>query len=400
MLPITEIHYRGFKGLQHQTIKLDAVNVLTGINNVGKSTALSAIRLLDVALRFAKRRSPAQLMTPMGSRLGYVIPTDSLSTSLENVHTDLMDIDTTVEVVLAGGGRVVLWFPPAGGLIFFVADGLATPRTPAGFKAAIPLEVVQVPILGPLEHDEPLVQPETVRNGLSSHRASRHFRTYWHHNPEGFGAFADLVARTWPGMQVEPPELTLGQAGGVVHMYCRERGATRELYWCGFGFQVWCQLLVHVSRARPGTVLVVDEPETYLHPIVQRQLLGIMRGTGAQIVLATHSATLIASALPGEVVSVCRDDRVAGRHASSGAQLCFELGLLPIGGPGDPPSEGGTPAARRAGGQVVDTAQRDPIPMARARSAPGSTWPCTECGNIQDEGHARTCALGRPESAR
>ena len=110
-------------------------------------------------------------------------------------------------------------------------------------------------------------------------------------------------------MEIEPPELTVGLKGGILFMYCRENRLTRELYWCGFGFQIGCQLLTHISRARPGDVLIVDEPETYLHPRVQRQLLQILRETGAQVVLATHSATLIASAQAGDVVGIERNQR-------------------------------------------------------------------------------------------
>ena len=72
-------------------------------------------------------------------------------------------------------------------------------------------------------------------------------------------------------------------------MFCLEDRMTRELYWAGFGFQIWCQLLTHVSRAKDATLLIVDEPEVYLHPDVQRQLLGILRDTGPDIVFATHS---------------------------------------------------------------------------------------------------------------
>ena len=83
------------------------------------------------------------------------------------------------------------------------------------------------------------------------------------------------------------------------------------------------------SEVPPGDVLVVDEPETYLHPRVQRQLLQILRETGAQVVLATHSATLIASAQTGEVAGVERTRRSLRRYEETGTPLCEKLGLLP-----------------------------------------------------------------------
>ena len=108
-------------------------------------------------------------------------------------------------------------------------------------------------------------------DGLSTHRASRHFRSYWHYNPEGFEDFAALIARTWPGMAIKAPELD--HSTGELTMFCLEERMTREIYWVGFGFQIWCQLLTHLSRAAENALVVVDEPEVYLHPDVQRQLL-------------------------------------------------------------------------------------------------------------------------------
>ncbi len=336
---ICELRFERFKTLRSQTIPLEGMNILTGVNNAGKSTALSGLRLLDAALRFAGHRSPDLLQTPQGRRLAYAVPTRDLSTSVENVHTDLDDVDTTVTAVLADGALLTLWFPPDGGLIFYV-DGVTPPKTRGAFRSRFPFEIIQVPVLGPLEHDEPLVLEETVRGGLATHRAARHFRNYWNNNEGHFDAFASLVAETWPGVQIGRPERTLGPKGGVLHMYCEEARAPRELFWCGFGFQVWCQLLTHISRAHPESVLVVDEPETYLHPTVQRSLLQVLKRTGAQVVVATHAATLIACAAPGEVVEISKHAARARRYTSHGTQLCVDLGLLPLLGTGisTPPS--------------------------------------------------------------
>ncbi len=326
---VKEIRFRGYKTLRHFNLHLDTLSVLSGANNAGKSTALSALRLLDAALSYASRRSPVRLLTPIGRRPAYPVPTDGLAISLTNVHTDLKDIDTTVEFLLASGESLVLWFPEHGGCIFYVGEEHPPPKSPSAFRCRFPLRVVQVPVLGPLENDEPAVREQTVRRGLGTHRASRHFRNYWRYYPEGFQDFAVLVSRTWPGMVMEPPEQIVGPDGAILHMFCQEDRATRELYWCGFGFQIWCQLLTHISRAGQGDVLVIDEPETYLHPHVQRQLLQILRDTGAQVVLASHSTTLIASARPGEVLGIDREEWSEHRYDHSGVALCQVLGLLP-----------------------------------------------------------------------
>ena len=96
-------------------------------------------------------------------------------------------------------------------------------------------------------------------------------------------------------------------------MFCREKRITRELFWSGFGFQVWCQLLTHISRAKDATVLVIDEPEIYLHPDVQRQLLGILRTLGPNVLIATHSTEVMSEADPSEIVLIDKTKRSGER---------------------------------------------------------------------------------------
>jgi hypothetical protein len=164
---------------------------------------------------------------------GYLIPRDQLDISTENIHTDYTDADTTVTFRLSNGNRLRLLFPAKGDCALVPEAQRRRITSPSTFKSEFPISVAVVPVLGPLEHDEPVVKPATVQRNLQTHRASRHFRNFWYYYPEGFPDFADLVAKTWPGMDVEAPE----QSGEIMLMFCREHRITRELFWSGFGFQ-------------------------------------------------------------------------------------------------------------------------------------------------------------------
>lgn len=322
---IKKVHFKAYKAMADFELDVLSMNVFTGSNNAGKSTILSAFRVLDVAISYARHRSSRFVNISGISRRAYDIPVDNLHISLENIHTDLEEQDTEVHFIFEDESSLNLFFPKDGGCLFY-ADQCKIPTTPTTFKRYFPVQVVQVPVLGPLEHNEPYVTDQTVKKGRGTHRASRHFRNHWFREQEGFDKFRELIEKTWPSMTVERPELNKGTE---LHMFCREDNITRELYWCGFGFQIWCQLLTHISRANPGDILVVDEPETYLHPLVQKQLLQILRDTKAQVMLATHSPTLIASAQKGEVVAVSRKRKKAKRFEIHGIKLCQAFGLLP-----------------------------------------------------------------------
>lgn len=252
------------------------------------------------------------------SAIGYRVPESSLPIALENVHTNYGSAASKLTFTLSNRNQLNLIFPADRGcvLIPIVDEQIVT--SSAIFKNYFPISMTIVPVLGPLEHDETRREKSTVLDGPSTHRASHHFRNYWHYFSEGFADFAELVKTTWPGMEVEPPEFNA--SSGQLTMFCREDRLTRELYWTGFGFQIWCQLLTHLSRSKDSSLVVVDEPETYLHPDVQRQILQIGRDSGCDILLATHSSEIMSDADPAEIV-------VIDKHKGAGERLRDVVGV-------------------------------------------------------------------------
>lgn len=312
---ITSIEFRNFKAFKHYSIKLQRMNILVGPNNCGKSTVIGALRTLSIGLRRARAKSAELVDGPGNFRdWGYIIPNELLPISSENIHTDYADMETTVEFRLSNGNRLQLYFPIDGNTVFLPSTNGRPIRTPKSFIEAFPLTLGQIPGLGPVAEEESLLKEETVRHALSSrpHWAPNHFRNYWMHYPEGFEQFAELIRETWPGMDIEPPQ-KLDMFTDRVTMFCLESRIPREMYWAGFGFQIWCQLLTHIARASDDTLLILDEPEVYLHPDVQRQLLGILRRMAPDVILATHSAEIMGEADPSEIVLIDKTKRSAER---------------------------------------------------------------------------------------
>ncbi|CDY77988.1 hypothetical protein BGLT_06794 [Caballeronia glathei] len=297
---VTSVTFNHYKGLRRYSVALDRVNVFTGANNSGKSTIVGAFRSLAVALRTARTRAPQLVTVGDSQTFGYLINESQLPISLENVRTNYEEGDSRVSFRISNGNQLHLHFDQNSCVLVPETRGAAI-RTPAAFKSSFPLELSVVPVLGPVEHREVLREKETVASALATHRASRHFRSYWYHFPETFKQFADLVASTWPEMVVHLPTLALNRE---LTMFVREGRMDRELYWVGFGFQIWCQLLTHIHRASDSSLIVVDEPEVYLHPDVQRRLLGVLRSAGPDIIVATHSTEIIAEADPADIVLV------------------------------------------------------------------------------------------------
>lgn len=307
--PIRRVTFRNFKGFRRFSLLLNDINVLVGSNNAGKSTIISAFRILELGVRKARSRKPERIVFNEQVISGYQIDLEDLDVSSENVHTDYEDVDSLIEFTFEGSDTLSLHFPKAGNCFMTAEARGALVASPTTFNRAFPLPMVVVPVLAPLEHDEEFVKPATVQRNLGTSRASRNFRTYWTYYPDGFARFAELIESTWHGMEIRKPE----EHEKIVRMYCLERRMTRELYWAGFGFQIWCQLIAHISRAEGGSLIVMDEPEVYLHPDVQRQILPLLDRLGLSVLMATHSTEIIAQAEPYEIVTIDKRQTSARR---------------------------------------------------------------------------------------
>ena len=313
---ISSIKFLNFKALKQYSLKLEDTNILVGPNNAGKSTVISAFRILNVALRKARSKRAERVPLPHGlSGFGHKVPEQQISVSLENVATDYNADDSIIEFNLTNRNKLKLYFPNEGGCILHWETVGAPIVTPKKFANAFPITIQVVPVLGPLEHQEKSVKEDTVVNSLNTHRACRHFRNYWHYFDDGWSEFANMMMKK-PERDIQSEKLT---------MFVSENRIDREIYWAGLGFQVWCQMLTHLSRANSASLVVIDEPEIYLHPDVQRQLLSILRNLKTDFLLATHSVEIIGEADPSEILLVNKEKRSAFRLRDiEGIQLALK----------------------------------------------------------------------------
>ena len=326
---ITRVQLSNFKGFSNFSLSLEPMTMLVGPNNAGKSTIIEAFRALSIALRTARSRKPDLLRLTDGDYRGYRITTEAIPMSLENAQHNYSDEDAVVIFSLSNGGVLRLVFSTDMACSLIVDSNGAAIRSVAEFKRRFPIDIGVVPILGPLEHDEQVVDRKTVQRNLQTHRASRNFRNYWYDSSsEEFEEFRQAVRETWDQIDIQRPELSIGMDGpSVLHMMCTENRMTRELYWMGFGFHIWLQIMTHALRARDATILVLDEPETYMHPEMQRYLLNFLRESGTDCLLATHSSELVTEAERSEVVLVDKNQRSGKRlRATSHVDALDALG--------------------------------------------------------------------------
>lgn len=329
-----------YKGFTDHTITFRQTNVLVGANNAGKSTALGALRLLAAMLPQARRIRPNGSGEVDGRGYsGWTITAQAIENSAfssENVRHDFLPIETRIELLLTTGVRLVASWddirdydydeaPPSGAFFVFPPDGgsIMQPR-----KAAQDLtpEIAVVPTLTPLDDREGYIGDETLRRHLTGRRSSRYFRNALYRlEPDEWDSYAAYVYERTP----EVSNLVLRRAQSTMNddfdLLYEEEGTRREreIAWAGDGIQIWLQVLFHIWRQRGAPVVLLDEPDVFLHPDLQRRLARALFATGQQTVLATHSVEILAEAEPGSAVWIDRGRRNAERPRSDGA-----LGLM------------------------------------------------------------------------
>lgn len=301
---LKQLHLVNFRAFENFRVSFGEGAYLVGPNNAGKSTLLTALRTADVLLRYAYRRKP-DLHSRDGdiTVLGYPASLREFPALQESLRFEFGSDEARLELEWRSGARLTAVWPEDRdddanhGFFYLTQPDGQNVRSPVQAKENFPALGV-IPILSPTEHNEKLLAEEYVRLNIAGRLSSRHFRNQLRllQNDSLLTEFIEW-ARPWMGDLAFD---TLGQhmsdEGLILEAYFFEAGSRvpKEIVWAGDGVQVWLQLLYHVHRVRDRDTIILDEPEVYLHPDLQRRLVHLLEAMGRQIVVATHSTEMVA----------------------------------------------------------------------------------------------------------
>ena len=313
-MKIRTLDFYDYKSFPRFTISARAKNILVGPNNAGKSTSLDALRIAFDALRFARRKTGVlKSQGADGVCATFMVPQTVVQMDLRYCVHNFEDVTAKIEIVAANGNKFVIKLDPNSDLECYLVSDTTAQKSSQYLRTQFPLEILVVPTLSPLEQNEELVRVETIEKNRFSRLASRNFRNYWlHRTNDEFQEFADLVELGWPGIRLMKPEVERGDRP-IVRMYFREGRKVREIQWAGFGFQVWMQTMMHLQQSHSRSILVLDEPDIYLHPDLQQRLLKLVSQRVGQFFVATHSTEIINAADAGDVLIVRPEAKSAKR---------------------------------------------------------------------------------------
>ena len=313
---------KGFKRFERETkIDLDAVTLLVGANNSGKSTILEALTLFQYCVETTRRangREPNKRQLNLSRRsvspdeFG-VLPVAEPTDLWPNGRTRIGGNQQTIELRGEYDNGASISFT----LQLSYNRFSITPRLSGDISTALSQRDIRlIPIFsGLLPREEYLTPParqermrlqrhgETIRNLLWDLR--EHHEARWH-------KLIDLLRDLFPESALQINfDVEFDRFLSATY---RDRALTRDLdvMVTGSGFHQALQILASVLA--PGArTLLLDEPDAHLHARLQTQLMIVLerlsREEQAQFILATHSPQLLAAA-PAGAVKVCMDGAV------------------------------------------------------------------------------------------
>ena len=322
---LKQLRLVNFRSFRTFTISFGEGAYLVGPNNAGKSTILTALRTADVLLRFAQRRNPT-LRREHGGRnfIAYPIILSEFPALEQSVHYEFDNgTEARFELTWQSGARLVAVWPevledePPENFFYLEKKPGLQPRDVTSVRSTFaPLGVI--PILTPVDVEEPRLTDAYVITSIPTRLSSRHFRNQLRLMKEAgeFDEFRHFMSSWLDDIEFAYFDHHPDERGdSILDVYYREQGSrvARELVWAGDGIQVWLQILYHVYRTRGRDTLILDEPEVYLHPDLQRRLVYLLEDTGRQTIVATHSSEIAAEADPKMVTIIEKTRRHARR---------------------------------------------------------------------------------------
>ncbi len=310
------VELSNFRCFVRHRLPLREQTVLVGRNNAGKSTVIEGLRFIGLITERYQHLNfhpvPEWLEIPRTHR-GIRPALEGFDISLENIFHRYGDPPAEIKAKFATGESITTYIGPLGDSHTVLFDRTGKTVSTKGQARHIRLPRVGVlPQVAPLAKTEEILAADYVRRNLSSALAPAHFRNQLNLlYREHFGPFKRLVEDSWTGVRV----LSLDGRGVIpgqdLALMIQDGDFVAEAAWMGHGLQMWLQTMWFLTRSSGHDTVILDEPDVYMHPDLQRSLIRMLSGRYPQTCVATHSTEILSEVDPNDVLILER------REASS-----------------------------------------------------------------------------------
>ena len=307
---LEKIKIENYRCYDEHEIDFKSLSIIVGKNNAGKSTLVEALRLVSLALsRFRSvvyHTPPNWLDLPLIAK-GINPSLKSFGFNTENLFHNYGSAPSIITATFSNNLTVKIYIGNDAELFCTLLDSQGGYMTTKG--AANQLGIPQVNILPqitPIEKEEKILGREYVRQNLATDLASRHFRNQLALLYESYPKFSQLAEQSWSGLRIRSFEGRGGLPGSndKLSLLIQDGSFVSEIGWMGSGLQMWLQIMWFLSRVNEDEVIILDEPDVYMHPDLQRKLIRLLRNRYKQVIVSTHSIEIISEVEPSNILII------------------------------------------------------------------------------------------------
>ncbi|UUN29682.1 DUF3696 domain-containing protein [Streptomyces sp. FIT100] len=333
---IDRLTLHNYKAFRHAEIPLGPLTLLTGLNSSGKSSVLQSLALLrqsyesgDLAVSpLLPEARQAGLRTSVANQ-GFLLNGElvGLGTGEDVLHEDFTEDEPRIGLAVDEGPYHYEWTAAAEreqNLLPLVDADLPDTseggrERPAGPEAVTPafftgpFQYLRADRISPAEF-YPRDHQVAIGRGFLGVRGEHTVNFLRHHREDTVPAgplrhpkaASDLLidqTAAWmgdlcPGVDIQAEAIKGTDVVSLSYGFRGTLGATkrRRPTNVGFGLTYVLPIVVACLSARPGTLILLENPEAHLHPQGQTQMAALAASAaaqGAQVIMETHSDHVI-----------------------------------------------------------------------------------------------------------
>jgi ABC-type cobalamin/Fe3+-siderophores transport system ATPase subunit len=317
---LTRVTIKNFKAIEDAKLELSAFNVIVGANGSGKSSVLQALHWM---FQSGRNRAIGATSTEKGGatlseREATYMPSPSYRKSAHkgeygnrtgaselSLHVEAsnegQNLSASMWIKAARNEGLSVHVPTGNGLVMWMRDQRRE------FSAYIP-GLAGIPLLE--EKKSKLVVQRLAAAGDANtvlRNMLELLKTVRVDGVDGLRVLEEWVSQVMGKIQFdvrfdEDRDTSIQAGFQTAEMRSFDKARFQPLELAGIGFLQVTQIFAYLIYFRP-VVLLVDEPDSHLHPTAQERLIPVLaeaaRQLDTQVILTTHSPSIV-RALPAE----------------------------------------------------------------------------------------------------
>lgn len=318
---IKKLIVKNYRCFDNSTLWLQNTSILVGKNNAGKSTLIEALKIIATIDRKYSNLNfvfPPEWV-PNETDKGVMPNMDNQGISEQSIFNMYKDGPAIIEALFENGCSIRAYIGDGLSVFALIFDKDGNPVRSRREAQKIKLPTIEVlPQISALLERENELGKTTITQNKNTRLTSRNFRNQLFLYQDKFDKFKSIVESTWEGLTVRPVTLEHTDDGQFLQLLVNNNNYTGEIAWMGHGLQMWMQCMWFISQCQGDSIVILDEPDVYMHADLQRRLIRLVAPMFSQLIVATHSIEIMEEVTPESIIPVDNHKKVIKAVGNSG----------------------------------------------------------------------------------